>query len=126
MFEILDSGLMTTVQDLGRRRYLSIASVKSGAMDTFSLYIGNLLVGNEPGDAGLEICVGLKIKALCQMVIAITGGDLLPKINNEDVPMWKTIRIEKGDVLSFTSIKSGFRAYLALSGAIDVPVLLRK
>lgn len=123
MFEILDSGLMTTVQDLGRRRYLSIASVKSGAMDTFSLYIGNLLVGNEPGDAGLEICVGLKIKALCQMVIAITGGDLLPKINNEDVPMWKTIRIEKGDVLSFTSIKSGFRAYLALSGAIDVPVL---
>ena len=53
MFEVLDGGLMTTVQDVGRHRYFSIALVKSGAMDTFSLRMGNLLVGNEPGEAGL-------------------------------------------------------------------------
>jgi biotin-dependent carboxylase-like uncharacterized protein len=57
------------------------------------------------------------------MVIAITGGDLSPKINDADVPMWETIKIDKGDIISFGSIRSGFRAYLSVAGGIDVPVL---
>jgi len=123
MFEVLDGGLMTTVQDVGRHRYFSIALVKSGAMDTFSLRIGNLLVGNEPGEAGLEISVGLRLRALSPTVIAITGGDLSPKINDADAPMWETGKIDKGDIISFGSIRSGFRAYLSVAGGIDVPVL---
>ena len=114
---------MTTVQDLGRDRYFSIALVKSGAMDASSLHIGNLLVGNEGGEAGLEIGLGLKLKALSPAIIAITGGDLTPKINHTDAPMWETIRLNKDDVLSFSSFRSGFRAYLAVAGGIDVQVL---
>lgn len=114
---------MTTVQDLGRDQYFSIALVKSGAMDSFSLHAGNLLVGNGPGEAALEISFGFKLRALDQTKIAITGGDLSPKINNVDAPMWETVKLEKGDILSFGSIKSGFRAYLAVVGGIDVPVL---
>lgn len=123
MFEILDGGLVTTVQDLGRDRYFSIALVKSGAIDPSSLRIGNLLVRNEPGEAGLEVSVGLKIKALSPMIIAITGGDLAPKINHRDIPMWETIKLDKGDILSFGSIRLGFRSYLAVAGGIDVPSL---
>jgi len=123
VFEILDGGLMATVQDLGRHRYFSIALVKSGAMDTLSLRIGNLLVGNELGEAGLESSVGLRLRALRTTVIAITGGDLSPKINDAEAPMWEAIRIERGDILSFGSIRSGFRAYLSVAGGIDVPVL---
>ena len=123
MFEILESGLMTTVQDLGRDQYFSIALVKSGVMDTFSLRVGNLLVGNHTGEAGLEISVGLKVRALSPTIIAITGGDLASKINGADAPMWETIKLDKGDILSFSSIRSGFRAYLAVAGGIDVPVL---
>jgi biotin-dependent carboxylase-like uncharacterized protein len=57
------------------------------------------------------------------MIIAITGGNLSPKINDGDAPMWKTLRLDKGDILSFNSIKSGFRAYLSVAGGIDVPAL---
>ncbi len=123
MFEVLESGLMTTVQDLGRDRYFSIALVKSGAMDTTSLRIANLLVGNAPGEAGMEISAGLKLKALADTIISVTGGDLTPRINLAHAPMWESLRLGKGDVLSFGPLKSGFRAYLGVAGGIDVPVL---
>lgn len=85
--------------------------------------MANLLVGNRPGEAGLEISAGLKLRALSPAIIAITGGDLTPKINHSDAPMWETIKLERDHVLSFSSFRSGFRAYLAVAGGIDVPVL---
>lgn len=123
MFEIIEGGSLTTVQDLGRDRYFSIALVKSGAMDTFSLFVGNLLVGNDPSEAGLEIGVGLKLRALASTVISITGGDLTPRINQVDTPMWESVKFNQGDILSFDFIRSGFRGYLCVKGGIDVPVL---
>ena len=123
MLEVIDGGLMTSVQDLGRHQYFSIALIKGGAMDAFSLRVGNLLVGNEPGEAGLEIFTGLRLRFLCNTIIAITGGDLSPAINGMNAPMWETIKIEKGDVVSFGAIRAGYRAYLAIAGGIDVPVV---
>lgn len=132
MFEVISPGIQTTIQDCGRAGYQAIGIPPSGAFDNFALRIGNLLVGNDvggplfsgkPGDAGLEITLGgFKAKALKEMVIAITGADLTPKINNEPVPMWKTITIRKDDIISFDSRKNGCRAYLCVAGGIDIPL----
>jgi antagonist of KipI len=123
LIEVIRGGLASTVQDLGRQKYFSIALVRSGAMDTFSLRAGNLLVGNELEEAGLEVSVGLKLRALRTTVIAITGGDLSPKINEADAPIWEAIKFCRGDVLSFGLIKSGFRAYVSIAGGVKVPIL---
>lgn len=123
MFEAIDGGLMATVQDLGRTVYLSNAMIKSGAMDCYSLMIGNLLVGNEPGHAGVEVSIGLKVRALAPGIVSITGGDLSPRINGADAPMWETLRLRQGDILSFGTIRSGYRAYLCVRGGIEVPLL---
>ncbi len=123
MFEVINGGLLTTVQDLGRTIFFSIAMIKSGAMDSYSLVIGNLLAGNQVGDAGLEVGVGLKLKALSSKIISITGGDLSPKINGADAPMWETVSLNGGDVLSFGPVRSGYRAYLCIKGGINVPLL---
>jgi biotin-dependent carboxylase-like uncharacterized protein len=129
MFEVIDPGIMTTVQDLGRPGYSSVGIPLSGAADTFSLKVGNLLVGNQPGEAGLEILLyGLRLKALKKMVISITGADLGAQINGEEVQMWTAIEIENGDVILFPSVKTsslkGCRAYLTVGGGIDVPPIL--
>ena len=129
MFEVIRSGIMTTVQDLGRPGYSSAGIPLSGAADPFSLKIGNLLVGNRSGEGGLEILLyGLQLEALKKMIISITGADLGAKINKEKIQMWRTIEIEKGDVISFPFIKTsslkGCRAYLTVAGGIDVPVIL--
>ena len=129
MFEVIHPGIMTTVQDLGRPGYSSAGIPLSGAADPFSLKVGNLLVGNRSGEAGLEILLnGLQLAALKKMIIAVTGADLGPMLNKEKIPMWSSIEIERGDVLSFPFIKpsslKGCRAYLTVAGGVDVPVIL--
>ncbi len=135
MFEVLSGGPQTTVQDLGRPGFLHTGMPPSGAFDSFSLRIGNLLVGNnpggrylvgrDPGDAGLEVLLmGCRLRATADHVIAVTGGDLDPTLNGEPLPMWEAIQVRVGDELAFRAPRRGVRAYLAIAGGIDVPTFL--
>ncbi len=118
-------GLLTTVQDTGRFGQYDIGMPPSGAMDTFSYQVGNYLVGNDEGAAGLEITYfGPEIEFTQDAVIAITGAELPPKINGDEAPTWETLAVEEGDVLSFDYLKGGARSYLAIAGGIDVPVFM--
>jgi antagonist of KipI len=122
VFEVLDPGILTTVQDLGRIGYSQVGVPLSGALDPFSLRIGNLLVGNEEKEAGLEATImGPGIKALREIVIAVAGGDLSPALNGEPLEMWKSHLLVEGDVFSFKGVRRGCRSYLAISGGIAVP-----
>jgi antagonist of KipI len=124
-FRALKPGLFTTVQDLGRHGYLKYGVPISGAMDTSSLIAANLLVANNPGDACLEVTlIGPELQALKQTQIAITGGVISPKINGQNVPMWQTLDVQEGDVLSFGKMESGCRAYISMRGGIDTPMVL--
>ena len=118
-------GLLATVQDTGRFGEYAIGMPPSGAMDVFSYQIGNYLVGNEEGAAGLEITYfGPELEFTENAVIAVTGAELPPKINGEEAPTWETLAVEAGDVLTFDYLKNGARSYLAVAGGIDVPVFL--
>jgi biotin-dependent carboxylase-like uncharacterized protein len=125
VFNVLNPGFFTTIQDLGRYGFLKYGVPISGAMDTFSLTAANLIVGNNPNDAGLEITlVGPELQALSNTQIAISGGAISPKINGENVPMWQTLNIQEGDTLSLGKMESGCRAYLAIRGGINTPLVL--
>jgi biotin-dependent carboxylase-like uncharacterized protein len=123
MIEILNGGIGSTIQDIGRFGYYNLGISWSGPMDVFSFKIGNLLVGNEISEACIEVTVGLEIRALESCTIAITGGDLSPTVNGRKVEMWSTLEIEKNDIISFNSVISGCWAYLCVAGGIDVPLL---
>ncbi len=127
MLNVIKGGFQTLVEDWpGRLGYLGKGMAPSGAMDNVALEYGNLLVGNEVGEAGLEIAVGqFWMSFEEEAVIAITGTDMKPKVNNQSVPMWEAIKVNKGDVLKCGIYgKTGFRSYLAVAGGIDVPVYL--
>ena len=118
-------GLLTTVQDTGRFGEYAIGMPPSGAMDVFSYQVGNYLVGNEEGAAGLEITYfGPELEFTEDAVIAVTGAEMPPKINGEEAATWEVLRVNSGDVLSFDYLKNGARSYLAVAGGIDVPVFL--
>jgi biotin-dependent carboxylase-like uncharacterized protein len=125
VFEVLEPGILTTVQDLGRFGFSQFGVPSSGALDPFSLKVGNLLVGNKEDEACLEITImGLKLKALREVVIAISGGDLFPTLNGEPLEMWRTHLLVEGDVIAFKGIRRGCRAYLAISGGFVVPKIM--
>jgi len=123
--EILAPGPLTTVQDCGRFGFGRFGVPRSGAADTFSLRIGNLLVGNPENEAALEITVvGPAIMALANSTIAITGADMQPMIDGQPIQMWRSHLLQRGGVLSFKGRRSGCRAYLAVGGGISVPIIL--
>jgi biotin-dependent carboxylase-like uncharacterized protein len=122
---VIKPGLSTTVQDLGRPGYYHIGIPTSGGMDTLSLAAANLLVGNAAGDAVLEaVFLGPEIEFTAEATVAVTGADMPPKVDGVEQAGWTAFRVKKGQVLSFGFLKAGARAYIAISGGIDVPVVL--
>ncbi len=123
--EVIKPGMLTTIQDLGRAGFQQYGMIVSGAMDSYALRIGNMLLGNDEGAAGLEITmVGPKLLFLKDMCIAITGGDLSPMLDGEPVQMWGVLYAEKGSILEFGKLIVGARAYLTIRGGIDVPLVM--
>jgi biotin-dependent carboxylase-like uncharacterized protein len=122
---VVDPGLLTTVQDLGRLGYQRLGVPPSGPLDRPALVVANRLVGNPDAAAGLELTLkGPRLEARRECVVAITGAEMHATVNDQPVPAWTAIRLRPGDVLAFRMVTAGCRAYLAVAGGIDVPVAL--
>jgi antagonist of KipI len=121
---VLRPGLFTTVQDLGRAGYQRYGVSVSGAMDRTALRIGNRLVGNPDGAAGLEVTLqGPELELTRGTLLAITGADLSPTLNGETLPMWTAVAASSGDTLRFGRRRQGSRAYVCFSGGLDLPMI---
>lgn len=124
-FTVLTPGLYTTVQDLGRSGYARFGVPESGALDTFALQAANVLVGNEAGAAGIEVTQpGLALRVHAPTVLAVAGADLRLQINGVDAASWCVQYVGPGDIVRFVERRFGVRAYVAVAGGIDVPVVL--
>ncbi|GIO29300.1 MULTISPECIES: biotin-dependent carboxyltransferase family protein [Paenibacillus] len=123
--EVIKRGLLVTVQDLGRTGFGKFGIGKSGAMDKTALRIANWLVGNDGGEAALEVTwSGFSVRFHQNMLVSITGADLSPESGGKPVPMWRPVWFRQGSELTFRRPVSGCRAYLAASGGWDVPEVL--
>ncbi len=123
--EIVDPGLLTTVQDIGRYGYQRFGVPVSGAVDVFALKAANILAGNAQDAAGLEMTVvGPRVRFLADTWIALTGADLGPLLDDRPIPMWEPVAVPAGATLSFDGARDGMRGYLAVAGGIDVPVVM--
>ena len=115
-FKVLNPGIFTTIQDLGRYGYAHLGITSSGAMDEYAYRWALELLGDQNTNA-LEILLGgLSLKATAQTYIVVTGADLDFKIDGKSAPIWQTIKIKKDQTLSFGMQKSGMRSYLSVKG----------
>lgn len=117
--------MLCTVQDLGRPGYQRFGVPIGGAMDRVACIIANRLVGNDPSAACLEITAGgaaFEVTAPC--VIAMTGGDLSATLNERPLPTWTSTLVRPGQRIAFEGRRQGARAYLALAGGVDAPLVL--
>jgi biotin-dependent carboxylase-like uncharacterized protein len=123
--KVLKPGLSTTVQDLGRPGYYHIGIPLSGGMDRHALVAANLLVGNPEGAAVLEaVFMGPELEFSADAMVAVTGAELPPKLDGQPQQTWSSFNVKAGQKLSFDFLKKGARAYIAVAGGIDVPVVL--
>jgi biotin-dependent carboxylase-like uncharacterized protein len=123
MIEVIKPGLETSVQDWpGRYGYLNVGFPWSGPMDAWSFRLANVLVGNTPGDAGLECqFIGPSLRFQRDTVIALTGADMQAKLDGVAVPLWESVAVTAGQTLVMGSARVGARGYLAIAGGIRNP-----
>jgi len=122
---VLNPGLLTSVQDLGRYGYQKYGVIVSGAMDSYAMRLSNIMVGNEENEAVLEITlIGPSLKLEKGTLFSITGANLSPAINGEKIPMGRPIYLKKDCILKFGSCIKGCRSYLAVAGGFDVPEIM--
>jgi antagonist of KipI len=122
---ILKPGMLSTLQDRGRYGFQHLGVPVSGAMDFFSHRIANILAGNETDEATLEITLrGPRLRFDDEALIALCGADLSPTIDGVPSPEGKAVRVRAGAVLAFGAAVTGCRAYLAIHGGFDVPVVM--
>lgn len=119
------AGAHTLVQDLGRDGYYAMGLPPSGALDQFSHRCANLLVGNRPSAATLEVTmIGPKLRFDSPAYVAVAGGDVPIWIDDVRHDSWTTLHIAAGQMLTVGTLRTGCRAYIAIRGGIDTPPVL--
>ncbi|MDX8047582.1 biotin-dependent carboxyltransferase family protein [Gracilibacillus sp. S3-1-1] len=125
MMTIKKAGLLTTIQDLGRRGFQKYGVIASGVMDTFSHRVANILVGNKEEMPTLEMTlIGPTIQFDKDVLIAICGGDLSATIEGEKVALWRPVFVKAHTELKFGNSKEDCRAYLAVAGGFEIPTVM--
>lgn len=118
-------GLLTLVQDTGRWGYQRFGVVVGGAVDAFSARVANLLVGNPDDAAVIEMALmGPEFKAEADLLVALCGAGFELKVGGVAVPKDRPVAVAAGETLALVPGPTGARAWLAVAGGIDVPVVL--
>ena len=122
---ITRAGFLTSVQDLGRSGYREFGVSSGGALDSFALRVANLLVGNDENAAGLEITLGgLRLRFDEEQIVAWCGGEVDVHLGSMALPAGHAALLRAGEELKFGRPQIGCRCWLAVSGGIDVPLVL--
>lgn len=130
MLEVIEPGLLTTIQDAGRPAWTHLGVPVGGACDPWSLAVANLLAGNEPGTAAIEMTlVGPTLAVRSRITIGLAGADLggIVRESGRRLTPGRTYRLDAGATIAFAgdaSSRAGARAYMALRGGVDVPLVL--
>ncbi|MCW2525634.1 MAG: allophanate hydrolase subunit 2 [Pseudonocardiales bacterium] len=122
---VLATGPLASVQDLGRPGLARLGVSPSGAADRGALALGNRLVGNPEGAAGIEVTLGgLSVRARRPLLIALTGADAHAEIDGHPIGTHASVTLSRKAVLTLRTPASGLRTYLSVRGGIRVePVL---
>ena len=118
---IIKAGVLDTVQDPGRYGWQHLGINPTGAMDKVSAQLANILVGNDPSEAVIELHFPASEFFFEQpALIAIAGADFSAHVNGEPIACNHPILLSKYSILQFHGVVNGARAYLALYGGLDI------
>lgn len=122
---VLKPGILTTIQDKGRYGYQKYGIAVSGAMDTFSMRIANIVIGNNENEGVIETTLsGPELEIKKGNLISITGADISPTTDGMKIPMNRPVYLKEDCILKFGACLFGCRAYLAIAGGLEIPFVM--
>lgn len=125
MIELLGDAPLATVQDFGRADQRRYGVGTAGVMDRLALAAGNILLGNAEDAAGIEVPVfPFRLRLHADLDMAVTGADARATLDGAALPPWWRVTARAGQELELRHPARGARAYVTVSGGIDVPRVL--
>jgi antagonist of KipI len=119
---IIKGGILDTIQDKGRYGYQHMGINPGGAMDVLAAQYANVLVGNRPDEAVVEIHFpASEFFFEHPALITVTGANFSPHVNGDEIPIMQPVLVSKFSILQFYWNKTGVRTYLAIRGGFDLP-----
>ncbi|MET3653038.1 biotin-dependent carboxyltransferase family protein [Dyella japonica] len=123
--EVIKPGLLTSLQDAGRRGYAHLGLGRAGAVDEPAWRLANALVGNAGDEAALEITLaGPTLRFQQDAIVALTGALIEARVEGQPLPAWSTCFLPAGSVLRLGGMRHGCRSYLAVRGGFDGALVL--
>lgn len=124
-FEVIRAGVQSTVQDIGHSNTAHWGVPQAGAADLLSFALANLLLGNSPEAACIEMTLGcVQLRFLTETDFALTGADCAAQLDEKPLLPYSRQRAQAGQTLKLEAPVRGMRSYLALLGGVDVPQVL--
>jgi len=124
--KVINPGIYSTIQDLGRLGFQKFGVPISGVMDSYSAKLANAILKNDDNDAVMEITIkGPVLEFQTKTAICITGADLSPILNSNSIQNNIPILVKKGDVLSFGRLNHGVRTYLSILGGFQTSLVMK-
>jgi antagonist of KipI len=122
---VVRAGFLTSVQDLGRLGFRQFGVSFGGALDSHALRVANLLVGNDESAAGVEVTLGgLRLRFVDDRIVAWCGGEFDVRVGSTSLAAGHAVLLRANEELAVSQPKIGCRAWLAISGGINVPAVL--
>ena len=113
--KIIKTGLFDTIQDMGRYGYQHLGINPGGCMDRYAAALANALLGKELNSPVIEMHFpAATILFEADTLICIAGADMIPTINEQEIPLHQPLKIFAKDLLSFRGLRNGARCYLAI------------
>lgn len=126
MITVLNPGIYTSIQDLGRPGFAHIGVPISGVMDSYSAKIGNQILNNESAAAVIEITFGgCQFRFNTSTWICITGADFNATINGVQLTMNSLVKVDKDAMITFGKRVKGVRTYICVQGGIQFETVLK-
>jgi biotin-dependent carboxylase-like uncharacterized protein len=123
--EVLATGPLTLVQDLGRPGLAHLGVGRSGAADRGAFQLGARLLAQGYDTAALEVTIGgLTVRALGDLLVALTGAEAPATVDGLGVGYDAPFPLRAGEILTLGVPRAGVRTYLSVRGGIDVPPVL--
>lgn len=125
MIEILETPPLNSIQDLGRLGLRCHGIGRAGAMDRVALQAANALLGNGENAAAVEFQLfPARLRFHGDIAFALTGADCAARLDGHLLPPWWAMQAKAGQELVLSPPQRGLRSYLAMTGGIDVPLVL--
>jgi len=130
VIQVIQPGMLSSVQDVGREGYRHAGVPKSGAFDSIALCIGNRLLGNAETDAAIEMTMtGGEYRFTASTIVCLTGANAVDAMiingDHQDViHHQRPTVIPKGSTIRVGRLSNGARGYLCVAGGIQCPLVL--